>query len=337
MKTAISTILGGFLCLAAAAAPEFDTAAAVTASAPGAAFLQGEQLAFRWTQPELSPGKWQLRDWRDRIIRQGDWPEDGRKKLLLAPLPNGYYKLELSGGAGSRGFAVVPDPAGRENNPEQFFAMDSAQSWLARPDAGNPRQPDKPFEIVSETARRAGLRMVRARLNWAEVEAVPGKYDWLQYQTNADLLAERGIQVLGMYHHAPEWVRRKEGKLPVDLAATYRFAQKAAEHFRGKMTVWEFWNEQDIGFSLEAAWDYAAALKAASLGFKSADPKLPVAIGGYALTPLLPYADVVMENGAGEYFDIFNVHTYRPICEFPEALRSAVSYTHLTLPTKAFV
>ena len=322
MKTAISTILGGFLCLAAAAAPEFDTAAAVTASAPGAAFLQGEQLAFRWTQPELSPGKWQLRDWRDRIIRQGDWPENGRKKLLLAPLPNGYYKLELSGGAGSRGFAVVPDPAGRENNPEQFFAMDSAQSWLARPDAGNPRQPDKPFEVVSETARRAGLRMVRERLNWAEVEAVPGKYDWLQYQTNADLLAERGIQILGMYHHAPEWVRRKQGKLPVDLAATCRFAQKAAEHFRGKMTVWEFWNEQDIGFSLEAAWDYAAALKAASLGFKSADPKLPVAIGGYALTPLLPYADVVMENGAGEYFDIFNVHTYRPICEFPEALHS---------------
>ena len=165
MKTAISTILGGFLCLAAAAAPEFDTAAAVTASAPGAAFLQGEQLAFRWTQPERSPGKWQLRDWRNRLIRQGDWPEDGRKKLLLAPLPNGYYKLELSGGAGSRGFAVVPDPAGRENNPEQFFAMDSAQSWLARPDAGNPRQPDKPFEVVSETARRAGLRMVRERLN----------------------------------------------------------------------------------------------------------------------------------------------------------------------------
>ena len=74
MKTAISTILGGFLCLAAAAAPEFDTAAAVTASAPGAAFLQGEQLAFRWTQPERSPGKWQLRDWRNRLIRQGDWP-----------------------------------------------------------------------------------------------------------------------------------------------------------------------------------------------------------------------------------------------------------------------
>ena len=73
MKTAISTILGGFLCLAAAAAPEFDTAAAVTASAPGAAFLQGEQLAFRWTQPERSPGKWQLRDWRNRLIRQGDF------------------------------------------------------------------------------------------------------------------------------------------------------------------------------------------------------------------------------------------------------------------------
>lgn len=89
---------------------------------------------------------------------------------------------------------------------------------------------------------------------------------------------------------------------------------------------WEFWNEQDIGFAVEAAWDYAAALKAAYLGFKAADPELPVAIGGYAITPILPYADVVMKNGAGEYFDIFSVHTYRPISEFPAALRSIRSH-----------
>lgn len=65
------------------------------------------------------------------------------------------------------------------------------------------------------------------------------------------------------------------------------------------MTVWEFWNEPDIGFAPEGAWDYAAALKSAYLGFKAGDPELTVAPGGYARTPLLNYNHVVLLNGAG--------------------------------------
>ena len=324
------SILTFFCCLTAvaavSAAPEPDAASAVSAAAPGTVFVQGEALKFRLSSSAVSAGGWVLRNWKDELLRRGDWPQGEERELVLDALPNGYYKLELPGLAGFRSFAVVSDPAGRAPEGELYFAMDSAQSWLARPDAGNPRQPENPYEVVSEVARRAGLQMVRERLNWAEVEAVPGRYDWLQYGTNAKLLSERGVKVLGMYHHAPEWVRRKDGKLPVDLFGTYRFAKKAAETFRGQMTAWEFWNEQDIGFAVEAAWDYAAALKAAYLGFKAADPELPVAIGGYAITPILPYADVVMKNGAGEYFDIFSVHTYRPISEFPAALRSIRSH-----------
>ena len=324
------SILTFFCCLTAVAAvpaaPEPDAASAVSAAAPGTVFVQGEALKFRLSSSAVSAGGWVLRNWKDELLRRGDWPQGEERELVLDALPNGYYKLELPGLAGFRSFVVVSDPAGRAPEGELYFAMDSAQSWLARPDAGNPRQPENPYEVVSEVARRAGLQMVRERLNWAEVEAVPGRYDWLQYGTNAKLLSERGVKVLGMYHHAPEWVRRKDGKLPVDLFGTYRFAKKAAETFRGQMTAWEFWNEQDIGFAVEAAWDYAAALKAAYLGFKAADPELPVAIGGYAITPILPYADVVMKNGAGEYFDIFSVHTYRPISEFPAALRSIRSH-----------
>ncbi len=313
MKILFFTILCGLLPVLAA----LDTAEAVTAAAPGTVFLQGEELKF--SLKPAQPVKWILRNWQDQIIRQGEWTAG---PLVLAALPNGYYKLELAGFEGFRSFVVVPDPGKREHNPDQFFAMDSAQSWLARPDKNNPRQPQNPYEVVSEVARRSGVQMVRERLSWIETEPVPGQFDWKQYKTNADLLSARGVEILGMYHHAPEWTRKKDGKLPVDLLATYRYAKKAAETFRGQMTVWEFWNEQDIGFSLESAWDYAAAFKAASLGFKAADPKMPVAIGGYAMSPILPYADVVMQNGAGEYFDIFNIHTYRSISEFPDALKS---------------
>ena len=104
------------------------------------------------------------------------------------------------------------------------------------------------------------------------------------------------------------------------------FARKAAETFKGQMTDWEFWNEQDIGFAPESAWDYASALKAAYLGFKAADPALPVAIGGYAMTPIAEYADVVMANGAKDYFDIFNIHAYRPISNYAQIMEDIRNY-----------
>lgn len=85
-------------------------------------------------------------------------------------------------------------------------------------------------------------------------------------------------------------------------------------------------NRTAPGFTAEGAWDYAAALKAAYLGFKAAAPELPVAIGGYAGTDNFAYADAVMRNGAGEYFDIFNIHTYDSIRDYPEFMETVRSH-----------
>lgn len=299
-----------------------DVAEVVTAEAPGAAFLQGEPVRFTLKSSVRLLPEWTLKNWKGEVLRSGSWP--GKRELLLESLPNGYYTLELSSPQqpfqGFRSFAIVADPSVQPRNPEMFFALDSAQSWLARPNPANSRHPGDGYAIVSEVARRAGLKTVRDRLSWGECEPAPGKFNWRQYMTNATLLSERGIQLSGMYHDAPKWAKTNTTHLPGDLVATYRFAKKLAETFRGKMAVWEFWNEQDIGFAPEGAWDYASALKAAYLGFKAGDPDLPVAIGAFAHTHLPPYADVVMENGVERYFDIFNIHTYARLCECPELL-----------------
>ncbi len=302
-----------------------DVSDAVTVEAPGTVFTQGEALKFHLKPFAAVKTKWVLYDWKNEVIQQGEWPGSGKAELRLKTLPNGYYKLELNSSeanfSGFRSFTIVPDPSGRPANPELFFAMDSAQSWLARSYCWNPRRPENAYEVVSEVARRAGLQMVRERLSWSETETQSGEFDWKQYQENAALLAERGIAVSGMYHDAPAWARGGNGQLPTDLGAAFRYAKRAAEEFQGQMTVWEFWNEQDIGGTSDAAWDYAAALKAAYLGFKAANPDIRVAIGGYAITPVLNYADVVMKSGAGEYFDIFNIHTYRVLRDFPQTLQ----------------
>ncbi len=92
------------------------------------------------------------------------------------------------------------------------------------------------------------------------------------------------------------------------------------------MNNWEFWNEQDIHFAPESAWDYAAAMKAAYLGFKAGDPTLPVALGAIARTYLMNYCNIMMDNGLSDYIDIFNIHTYAPLKDYPKLLNGIHAY-----------
>ena len=326
-------ILAAALCMASVMAAEnkIDTAAAIVPVAPGTVFTQGEPLNFSLEAAAARPAKWVLADWQGRMLRSGEWPGEGKGVLTLAALPDGYYTLALeTPGAefsGLRSFAVVPDPAARRRNPDTFFALDSAQSWLARPNPGNVRHPQDGYATVSEAARRAGAEIVRERLSWNQCEPVPGKYSWDQFMVNAGELSKRGIQVSGMFHDSAHHAKGGGDKLPEDLAALYRFTRKLAETFKGRMTVWEFWNEQDHErYSTEPAWDYAAAMKAAYLGFKAGDPELPVAHGGIAIPTLLNYCNVMMMNGMKDYFDIFNIHTYEPLKDFPKLLDGIRAY-----------
>ncbi|HQC42106.1 MAG TPA: hypothetical protein PLV91_01380 [Verrucomicrobiota bacterium] len=310
----------------AAESESHQTAALIQAKAPATVFTLKEPLLFTLKEPGLLPLRWELKDWHGKTLKKGNWPEGDTSTLELEALSTGYYQLFLSGerGAfeGSSSFTVVADPATRTRNPDTYFAIDTAQSWLARAKPDNARFPGPGFEVVSEAVRRAGLEIIRERLSWTDVEPEPRQYRWGDYDLNARLLHERGVQVLGMYHDAPDWAKSNTQHLPGDLLAGYRFASQLAQTFQGRMTAWEFWNEPDISFTSEGAWDFASAMKAAYLGFKAADPDIPVVLGGIALSPLPAYTGILMENDLGDYMDIFAVHTYHPLCDFPKIMEN---------------
>ena len=317
------SVLAAVVCVSLHAGKLPDASTLFSARAPGTVFLNGEPLLFDLKQSAPAPGRWILRSWHGSILESGNIA-GGEKVLKLPPLSNGYYLLEAETRdgipfPGNRSFAVVPVP---DINPDGFFALDTALSWRAVVDRNNPRQPENVAPPLAELCRRAGVSMARERMRWREVEPRPEQFDWKSYLKNASLLADRGIAVSGMYHDAPEWAKTNTKTLPGDLLALFRFNRQVSRVFQGKMSVWEFWNEQDLAFSTESAWDYAAALKAAYLGFKAGNPGVLVAPGGIAVTSLKNYNYVVMENGAAEYFDIFNMHTYQPLCDYPALLRN---------------
>lgn len=203
-------ILAAVIFLLAPAAEAAD-GGTVTAAAPGAAFLQGEELRF--SLDAGAGGKWTL-DSPQLAGRNHPGRKFFRHPASLCPLFRTVTTSLKSPVSPAAAASPWSRPGKREKNPDLFFAVDSAQSWLAAPQKENPFRPADAFAIVSEVARRAGIQMVRERLRWSDVEPEPGKFDWKQYRLNADLLSERGIRISGVYHDAPSWTRSNTPRRP---------------------------------------------------------------------------------------------------------------------------
>ncbi|MBQ7667261.1 MAG: hypothetical protein IJS46_04625 [Kiritimatiellae bacterium] len=132
----------------------------------------------------------------------------------------------------------------------------------------------------------------------------------------AALFRDRGIGVSDIFIGTPKWASPLR-RLPGDLAALFRGCRDMAAAFGDTVEDWEFWNEPDIHFAPEPVWDFAAAQKAAYLGFKAARPEIPVAMAGLCQPPDGLYLKTLLANGVAPYFDIFNYHTYAPVSQYP--------------------
>ena len=329
MKLPISTSRGKVLaCCAALAA--LSLPAAITLDAPGHVAVEGTLVAASGGVPGKS---WALVDWRGRETGDSGVFDDAGK-ATLPPLKAGYYRLvgesripnpQSPNSPSLATLAVVPPPESRVMDHNSFYGIDSAQSWVSRPGSFTcPWNGGDTYRTVSDLIRLSGLPHVRERLGWGHVEEKPNAIDYGHYRTNAYLLHERGILVSGMFHDAPKWAGRLV-KLPSDLNALYEFCAHTSAAFGDRMGDWEFWNEEDIGFAPEPVWDYAAALKAAYLGFKAGRPDGIVLPGALCQRPDSGYARALFENDAGKFGDVYNHHIYFPLSEYPKdfsALRS---------------
>ena len=294
---------------------------AAESKAPSNVFYDSEQVEFKLKDGHRLPCSYRVADAFGREVATGPWPENGYGTLMLKNLPRGYYTLMLDNKKKYAfreplSFTVV---AKTNPNPESYFAIDTAQSWLchAYPDA---RFPNEKYERISELCLRAGVGIIRERLSWADTEKIPGQFTWDKYMRNADYLHSRGVTILGLYSDSPEWARMKRWRMPDDLLAVYRYSKRTGKDFDGKMVAWEYWNEPD-GHYAGSAWELAAGAKAASLGFWAANPKLLMLTGSFCSYPLRTFVMTALKNDLLDYADIFNYHIYKELSQYPEIVK----------------
>ena len=163
-------------------------------------------------------------------------------------------------------------------------------------------------DVAYKMMREAGMDCVRCDFDWRWYQKdKDAPLDWRMCDAVVDDAAKRGITVLPILCNPPDWARPVQ-----DHVAEWRsFVRATAAHFKGRIPVYEIWNEENHpGFWKNPnAEDYVPVLRAAYEEIKAVDPSAKVAIGGTAGLAL-DYLDGVYKAGGKDCFDIMNVHPY---------------------------
>jgi len=193
--------------------------------------------------------------------------------------------------------------------------------YISRPDM------DRSIALM----RDAGVKWVRANMNWASVEpGAKGSLDqwWLDEIDYAVRSAQAaGLQVLmPIADGVPYWASADPGKYgdtsgnhwnkywrPSNFTDYADFARSVASRY-GALGVhtYEIWNEPNyVRFwpSGPSAAEYAALLRVAYPALKQADPSARVVLGGLSLNDY-GFLQQLYDVGAAPYFDVAAVHPY---------------------------
>lgn len=103
-----------------------------------------------------------------------------------------------------------------------------------------------------DAARDAHMGWVRIDLDWLDAEPSQGAYDWTLFDSIVDGATSRGLQVLAVLAYTPAWASSGDTKADgsnndIPKPGTYAaFVTATVQHFQGKVTHYEIWNEPNL-------------------------------------------------------------------------------------------
>jgi hypothetical protein len=195
---------------------------------------------------------------------------------------------------------------------------------------------DEAYRLVGAT----GAKHARVQTGWNRCEQSKGSLDFAWLDRTVDKLLEQGIQPwfnvgYGNIHHTDAEEPDAVGWAPIrsdaSRAAWTNFVTRLVQHFRGRVTHYEVWNEPDI----DAFWvggsdvdEYMELLQLTVPLIRRQDPDARV-IGGAMAAGFSCRGFAVLEEylkrGMAGLIDVFSYHRYRVVPE----LYSRADLAHL--------
>ncbi|MBE6550480.1 MAG: hypothetical protein E7670_08670 [Ruminococcaceae bacterium] len=179
--------------------------------------------------------------------------------------------------------------------------------------------PEKAYDRVAEL----GIKWIRIQSGWQRTEREKGVYDFAWLDKVVDNLIARGLKPWiclcygnDLYDDLAKTVFGAVGCPPIfteeQKAAWAAYVKATVEHYRGRVSYYEIWNEPD------GIWCWKTGVNATELGeftrdtgklIKEIDPSIKV-IGGVICERPIAYLNQALAAGMGEYIDFISFHEY---------------------------
>ena len=175
----------------------------------------------------------------------------------------------------------------------------------------------------------AGMGFVRMDFYWEDIEPQQGDFRFQHYDTIVRILKQHNIRIVGMLHYSAQWASScgEWNCAPKDNRLFVNYATRVIERYRGTVKHWEIWNEPDSHLywkPQDGLKGYTRLLKEVYRAAKRVDPECVILNGG--LSKGLSSVNRLYDNGAGEYFDVLNIHIFESPVTNPAALKTAIAY-----------
>ncbi|MCD6344150.1 MAG: hypothetical protein J7M17_00890 [Anaerolineae bacterium] len=220
----------------------------------------------------------------------------------------------------------------------------------------------------AQLAYNAGSRWDRFDFRWSSIEPHKGSFNFGPHDTMVNRDRAQGLDIVGILGSTPEWAADpsctataarpvRDGFHPQWEGATGwpyhcppetryepwtgpgsandwgNYVYQVVSHFRGRVAVWEIWNEPDVGyFWAGTRYAYAQMLKVGYQAVKAADPDATVLFGGLAYWGNTGFYTAVLDVLAADpasaahnyYFDVMSLHLYASVYQTHEIATSVM-------------
>ena len=187
------------------------------------------------------------------------------------------------------------------------------------------------FGEFRQFMKETGVGYARLQSGWAKTEQKKGRYDYKWLDEHVDGLLSEGIHpwiclcygnpIYSKHGHDLNAKLFTDGKI---MDAWLKYVRATVKHYKGKVTMWEVWNEPDGRSNLGSYPLYANLFVRTAKVIREVDPDTPIAAFG-SCSPDREYLRhclaLIDKAGGIPYVDYITFHAYWPI---PEAIIPAI-------------
>ncbi len=167
-----------------------------------------------------------------------------------------------------------------------------------------------------ELIKQAGVRSIRDEVYWSGVEREKSRLAMPEaWKAYVDEAVRQGVEPLLILDYGnASYDKGDKPRSDEAIEAFTRYAEFVARTFRGKVRLYEVWNEWDIGIGNTTpgtAEDYVRLLKKVSPRLKAIDPQITVLGGAMTAEGVRGgWLERMLQSGALSHCDAVSLHTY---------------------------